>query len=88
VANDYAERRAAREVIEGLPERYRRLVAQQDQTVYIHLTQARVVAAGVSPLPAAGMHWRGRLSEIAGWSFGHLGVEPPTAAAQDADHYM
>jgi hypothetical protein len=32
--------------------------------------------------------WRGRLSEISGWSFGHLGVEPPTAAAQDADHYM
>jgi hypothetical protein len=53
VANDYAERRAAREATEGLPERYRRLVAQQDQTVYIHLTQARVVAAGVSPLPAA-----------------------------------
>jgi IMP dehydrogenase/GMP reductase len=24
---------------------------QQDQTVYIHLTEARVVAAGVSPLP-------------------------------------
>jgi hypothetical protein len=75
-------------VIEGLPDRYRRLVAQQDQTVYIHLTEARVVAAGVSPLPAVGMHWRGRLSEIAGWSFGHLGVEPPTAPAQDADPYM
>jgi hypothetical protein len=88
VANDHAERRAAREATEGLPDRYRRLVAQQDQTVYIHLTQARVVAAGVSPLPAAGMHWRGRLSEISGWSFGHLGVEPPTAPAQDADHYL
>ena len=88
MANDHAERRAAREVIEGLPDRYRHLVARQDQTTYIHLAQARVVAAGVSPLPAAGMHWRGRLSEISGWSFGHLGVEPPTAAAQDADHYM
>ena len=52
------------------------------------LDQARVVAAGVSPLPAAGMHWRGRLSEISGWSFGHLGVEPPTTPAQDADHYL
>ena len=88
VARDHAERRAALQASEGLPDRYRRLVAQQDQTVYIHLTEARVVAAGVSPLPAAGMHWRGRLSEIAGWSFGHLGVEPPTAPAQDADHYM
>jgi hypothetical protein len=22
------------------------------------------------------------------WSFGHLGVERPTAPAQDADHYL
>jgi hypothetical protein len=57
------------------PTRYRHLVARQDQTTYIHLTQARIVAAGVSPLPVAGMHWRGRLSEVSGWSFGHLGVE-------------
>jgi hypothetical protein len=88
LAKEHAERRAAREVTEGLPDRYQRLVAQQDQTTYIHLTGARVVAPGVSPLPAAGMHWRGRLSEISGWSFGHFGVEPPTAPAQDADHYM
>ena len=95
VAKDHAERRAAREVTEGLPDRYQRLVAQQDRTIYIHLTQARVMAPGASPLPAAGMHWRGRLSEISGWSFGHLGAEPPTipaepptTPAQDADHYM
>jgi hypothetical protein len=95
LANDHAERRAAREVTEGLPDRYQRLVAQHDQTTYIHLTEARVVAPGANPLPPAGMHWRGRLSEIAGWSFGHLGgepptsaAEPPTAPAQDADHYM
>ena len=88
VAKDHAEHRAARQVIEGLPDRYRHLVARQDQTIYIHLAQARVVAAGVSPLPAAGMHWRGRLSEISGWSFGHLDVEPPTTPAQDADHYL
>jgi hypothetical protein len=88
VAKDHAERRAARQVIEGLPDRYRHLVARQAQTIYIHLGQARVVAAGVSPLPAAGMHWRGRLSEISGWSFGHLGIEPPTTPAQDADHYL
>ena len=88
VARDHAERRAALQATEGLPDRYRRLVVQQDQTVYIHLTEARIVAAGVSPVLASGMHWRGRLSEIAGWSFGHLGVEPSTAPAQDADHYM
>ena len=88
VAKDHAERRAARKVIDGLPDRYQRLVARKDQTVYIHLAEARVVAAGVNPLPAAGMHWRGRLSEISGWSFGHFGVEPPTAPAQDPDHYM
>ena len=88
VARDHAERRAALQATEGLPDRYRRLVVQQDQTVYIHLTEARIVATGVSPVLASGMHWRGRLSEIAGWSFGHLGVEPSTAPAQDADHYM
>jgi hypothetical protein len=88
VAKDHAELRAALQATEGLPDRYRHLVAQQDQTVYIHLTEARIVAAGVSPLPAAGMHWRGRLSEISGWSFGHLGVEPSTTPEQDADHYM
>ncbi len=88
LAKDHAERRAAREATEGLPDRYQRLLAQHDQTVYIHLTDARVVAPGVSPLPAAGMRWRGRLSEISGWSFGHLGAEPPTAPALDADHYM
>jgi hypothetical protein len=82
LAKDHAERRAAREVTKGLPDRYQRLVAQQDQTTYIHLTEARVVAPGVSPLPAAGMHWRGRLSEISGWSFGHLGGEPPTDAVE------
>ena len=88
VAKDHAERRTPREVTEGLPDRYRHLVARQDQTTYIHLTQARIVAAGVSPLPAAGMHWRGRLSKISGWSFGHLGVEPPTSTAHDADHFI
>src|SRR6478735_5302452 len=51
LAKDHAERRAAREVIKGLPDRYQRLLTQQDRTTYIHLTEARVVAPGVSPLP-------------------------------------
>jgi hypothetical protein len=95
LVKDHAERRAARKVTEGLPDRYQRFLVQQDQTTYIHLTDAQVVASSVSLLLAAGMHWRGRLSEISGWSFGHLGAAPPTAPAEppvapvrDADHYM
>jgi hypothetical protein len=76
------EHRAAREATEALSDRYQRFLAQEDRTNYIHLRDARVVAAGVSPLPAAGMHWRGRLSEVSGWSFGHLGAEPPAAPGQ------
>jgi hypothetical protein len=76
------EHRAAREATEHLADRYQRLVAQEDCATYIHLREARVIAAGVSPLPAAGMHWRGRTSEVTGWSFGHLGAEPPAAAGQ------
>ncbi len=73
------EHRAAREATERLPDRYQRRVAHENRTHYIHLREARVVAAGVSPLPVAGMHWRGRLSEVSGWSFGHLSAEPPAA---------
>jgi hypothetical protein len=76
------EQRAAREATEHLSARYQRFLAQEDRTDYIHLREARVVAAGVSPLPVAGMHWRGRLSEVSGWSFGHLGAEPPAAPGQ------
>ena len=68
------EHRAAREATERLSDRYQRLLAQDDRTDYIHLREARVIAAGVSSLPAAGMHWRGRLSEVSGWSFGHFGA--------------
>ncbi len=77
------EHRAAREATKHLSDRYQSLLAQQDRTTYIHLRGARVVAAGVSPLPVAGMYWRGRLSEVSGWSFGHLGAEPPAAAGQN-----
>jgi hypothetical protein len=77
------EHRAAREATEHLPDRYTRLIAQEDRNTYIHLREARVIAPGVSPLPAAGMYWRGRMSEVSGWSFGHLGAEPPAATAQN-----
>jgi hypothetical protein len=71
------ERQAARAAAHRLSERYQRCLAREDRADYIHLCDARVVAPGVTPLPAAGMHWRGRLSEVSGWSFGHLGAEPP-----------
>jgi hypothetical protein len=76
------ERRCAREATARLSARYQHLVAQEDRTTYIHLREARVIAGGVSPLPVAGMYWRGRMSEVSGWSFGHLGAEPPAAAGQ------
>jgi hypothetical protein len=34
LAKDHAERRAARQVIEGLPDRYQRLLTQQDRITY------------------------------------------------------
>ena len=71
------DHRAAREATERLSDRYQRLLAQDERNDYIHLREARVVAAGASSLPVAGMHWRGRLSEVSGWSFGHLRPEPP-----------
>jgi hypothetical protein len=72
------ERQAAREAAEHLSARYRRCLAQDDRAEYIHLRDARVIAPGVGSQPVAGMHWRGRLSEVSGWSFGHFGAEPPT----------
>ena len=71
LVRDHEEHRAVQNVVGGLSERYRRLLAQEDRTSYIHLNNARVLAPGVGPLQG-GMHWRGRLSEVSGWSFGHL----------------
>jgi len=76
------EHRLAWEATKHLSDRYQRPLAQDDRTTYIHLREARVVAAGVGPPAVAGMYWRGRLSEVSGWSFGHLGAEPPAAPGQ------
>ncbi|MBM0124566.1 hypothetical protein [Pimelobacter simplex] len=47
---------------------------------FIHLTDARVVAAnGLVPGGAMGMFWRGRLNEVQGWSLGTMShSEPPS----------
>lgn len=73
------EHRAARTATQRLADRYQRSVAQEVSNYYIHLRDARVVASGVGPFQVGGMHWRGRLSEVSGWSFGHLAAEPPAA---------
>ena len=87
LVRDREEHQSAQNAIGGLSERYRRLLAREDRTTYIHLSDARVLAAGASPLPPGGMHWRGRLSEVSGWSFGHLG-EPSPASVEDPNHTL
>lgn len=85
LARDREEHRDAQNVIGGLSERYRRLLAQQDRTTYIHLSDARLPGPGLSPFPPGGVHWRGRLSAVSGWSFGHLGESSP-ASGDDPGH--
>jgi hypothetical protein len=70
------EQQAAREAAERLSDRYRRRLARDDRADYIHLREACVIAGGVSSQLVTGMHWRGRLSEVSGWSFGHFGADP------------
>lgn len=41
---------------------------------YIHLRDARIMAGPASLPTTGGMLWRGRLSEVSGWSIGTLGV--------------
>ena len=50
------EHRAAQNAIGGLSESYRRLLAREDRTIYIHLSDARVLAAGAGAgaLPPTG----------------------------------
>jgi hypothetical protein len=41
-----------------------------EQTKHIHLRDARLVVPWQSPFPSKGRFWRGRLSEINGWTIG------------------
>ena len=45
----------------------------RENTGFIHLREAQVFTPGSLPIPQEGMHWRGRLSEVDGWTFGRLG---------------
>src|SRR5215218_2186967 len=58
LVRDHEEHRAVQNVVGGLSERYRRLLAQEDRTSYIHLNNARVLAPGGGPAPPGGVHWR------------------------------
>jgi hypothetical protein len=69
------EHRAARNAGGGLADRYRHLLAREDRTSYIHLSDARVLVPDDGSRSTAGLHWRGRLCEVSGWSFGHPGDE-------------
>lgn len=37
---------------------------------YVHLINAKVYSPGQAPMPTNGMTWRGRISEVAGFSYG------------------
>lgn len=41
---------------------------------YIHLVDARIFV-GTEAVPTSGCMWRGRLSEVAGWSFGQFSTD-------------
>ena len=75
---DHAEYAAATDALQSLPERY--------QTNFIHLRGARVFSPGGTGLPGNGMPWRGRLSEVSGWSFGLLEAAPPADGVDPAHH--
>jgi hypothetical protein len=76
VAQLNAEWNAATSSYEGMPSRYRQAVHDEHDKAYIHLVHARIwMNEGPDrpvALPAEGMRWRGRLSEISGWSIGAL----------------
>jgi hypothetical protein len=75
------EHRAARAATQRLADRYQRVLAPADGTYYIHLRDAHIIASTGTPFQIGSMHWRGRLSEVSGWSFGHLGAAVANASA-------
>lgn len=70
---DRDEMLASRDALEALPIDVRKTVYEASTPDYIHLRGARVFSPGAGMLPTnRPLHWRGRLSEVAGWSFGVL----------------
>lgn len=52
---------AARDAMQGLSDRYQRLLDESERAGYVHLREARVFSPGDPPLPGNGMYRRGRL---------------------------
>lgn len=67
-----AEEEAALAAAESLAPRFQDAIRDKDETFFIHLRDARVFQPGQSGMPQGGMYWRGRISEVTGWSFGKL----------------
>lgn len=68
---------AMRTATSNLADRYQEALVEADPTAYIHLKDARAFpTAGYAGMPNNGMHWRGQLSEVSGWSFGLLAEGP------------
>jgi hypothetical protein len=85
---DRDEYAAAKDAVQSLPQRYQPRLAEISPTRFIHLREARVFSPQGAGLPNNGMHWRGRLSEVSGWSFGLLETAPPTAATENPGHQV
>jgi hypothetical protein len=63
------------EVAEQLPREYRNAVLNaRAQLTFVHLRDARVLIGGHG-IPKNGMHWRGRISEVSGFTLGVLGPD-------------
>jgi hypothetical protein len=78
VTEQAKESAAAWEAVADLAERYKAAIRGEDTTAFVHLMNARVFAPGQSGMPAEGMYWRGRLRDVAGWSFGQLQAQSVT----------
>jgi hypothetical protein len=84
---DRDEYAAAKDAVDSLPQRYQQRLAHIDPTQFIHLREARVFSPRGAGLPGNGMYWRGRLSEVSGWSFGLLEATlPPDTTANPGHH--
>jgi hypothetical protein len=87
LTHNHNEHTVAKDALHSLPERYQQRLAHLDPTHFIHLREARVFASNGAALPSSGMHWRGRLSAVSGWSFGLLEPTPPVGAIDNPGHH-
>jgi hypothetical protein len=87
LTHNHNEHAVAKDALDSLPERYQQRLAHLDPTHFLHLREARVFASNGTALPGSGMHWRGRLSAVSGWSFGLLEPTPPVGTIDNPGHH-